>query len=76
MHKKLLSLSTIGCMLIGICMYAGAAHEHKHDDQVVGKTLVSVRPGYIHDYVSGTKTDPVTGEVTPIYSVCKVLRDV
>lgn len=74
--KKLLCISTIGCMLIGTCMYAGAATAHVHDYHVMGKTLVSVRPGYTHEYVTATKTDPITGVETPIYGTCRVLHDV
>lgn len=72
--KKLVCLSTMGCMLVGTCMYVGAAHVH--DYHVVGKTLVSVRPGYTHEYISGIMTDPFTGVATAVYSTCTVRRNV
>ncbi len=72
--KRFLYLSIIGCMLIGNCLYAGAATVHVHDYHVVGKNLVSVRQGYTHEYISGIKTDPFTGVATAVYSTCTVLK--
>ena len=72
--KKLISLSAIGCMLIGTCIYASAAATHVHEYHVVGKKLVSVRVDPSHEYISGIKKDPITGVETAVYSTCKVRR--
>lgn len=74
MRIRFVCLSTVGCMLLGTCLYVGTTHVH--DYHVMGKELVSVRPGYTHEYISSTITDPITGVETPIYSTCNVLRDV
>ncbi len=63
MRIRFVCLSTVGCMLLGTCLYVGATHVH--DYHVMGKELVSVRPGYTHEYISSTITDPITGVETP-----------
>ena len=72
--KKIISLTAMSCTLIATCLYAGAANPHVHEYHVTGKNLVSVRPGYTHEYISGIKTDPVTGIATAVYSTCTVRR--
>ena len=62
--KKIISLTAMSCTLIATCLYAGAANPHVHEYHVTGKNLVSVRPGYTHEYISDIKTDPVTGIAT------------
>lgn len=72
--RKIISLSTIGCLLIGTCMYANAANTHVHEYHVIGKKVVSATREPSHQYVSGKKTDPITGVETLVYSTCGVKR--
>lgn len=70
--KKLISLLSLGCLLIGTGICANASHKHSYE--VVGKTLVSVRVDPPHTYVISTMVDPITGEETNIYGTCNVQR--
>lgn len=68
----MISLLSLGCLLIGTSICADASHNHQY--QVVGKTLVSVRADSTHTYVDSTKIDPITGVKTDIYAICNVQR--
>lgn len=59
-------------MIIETCIVTHAATGHEHRYTVEGKTLYNVRSGASHTYQSGTKEDPITGVVTPVYDTCYV----
>lgn len=57
--------------IIGTSEYTYAATvAHTHNYKVYDKTLYNVKSGSSHSYVSGYKTDPVTGNMTPVYGTC------
>lgn len=68
--KHFFCLFAVGCIVIGTSIYTYAAVAHTHNYKVNDKTLYNVKAGASHSYVSGYKTDPITGNMTPVYSTC------